>query len=377
MTSAVSIQDMKNPSIVLYGAKNAKLEERPVPELSDPNNVIVRIAYVGVCGSDVHFYTHGGIGRSVDPSTGLTMGHEASGTITSVGPSVTSFKIGDRVAIEPGTPCRRCAACKSGTYNLCRHMLFAAAPGPPSTPGTPGTLSKFYEMAEDLCYVIPDAISLQEAVLVEPLAVAVHAVKLGDVRPGETVVVMGCGTIGLLVAAVARLFGALRIVMVDVREDKVKFAKGWVQGAEGFIADVGMSGEDVAEKMLEEFGLKEEGVDTSGGKIDTVIEASGAASCVEAGICMLRPGGKYVQTGLGREKIEFPIVAMSQKELVVRGCFRYGAGDYELAVKYLEKGAVDVKALISSVSRFEDAVGAWEKTMRGEGVKNLIEGVRD
>jgi D-xylulose reductase len=305
------------------------------------------------------------------------MGHEASGTITSVGPSVTSLKIGDRVAIEPGTPCRRCPACKSGTYNLCRHMLFAAAPGPPSTPGTPGTLSKFYEMAEDFCYVIPDAISLQEAVLVEPLAVAVHAVKLGDVRPGETVVVMGCGTIGLLVAAVARLFGALRIVMVDVKQDKVKFAKGWVHGAEGFVADVGMSGEVVAEKVLEEFGLKEEGVDTSGGKIDTIIEASGAASCVEAGICMLRPGGKYVQTGLGREKIEFPIVAMSQKELVVRGCFRYGAGDYELAVKYLEKGAVDVKALISSVSRFEDAVGAWEKTMRGEGVKNLIEGVRD
>ena len=132
----------------------------------------------------VHFYTHGGIGRPVNPSTGLIMGHEASGTISSIGSSVRTLKIGDRVAIEPGTPCRRCTACKSGTYNLCRRMLFAAAPGPPNTPGTPGTLSKFYEIAEDFCYVIPDAVGLQEAVLVEPLAVAIHAVKLGDVRPG-------------------------------------------------------------------------------------------------------------------------------------------------------------------------------------------------
>jgi D-xylulose reductase len=308
----------------------------------------------------------------VNPSTGIVMGHEASGTIHSIGSSVTSVSIGDRVAVEPGLPCRSCRACKSGTYNLCRKMRFAVAPGPPDTPGT---LSKFYEIAEDWVYKIPAHMGLDEAVMVEPLAVGVHAVKLGDVKPGETVVVMGSGTIGLMCGAVARQFGAHRVILVDVLEKKLEFARVWV-GCETFLAKFDSTPEETAAQLLEKFGLQEEGTDTTGGKVDTVIEASGASSSVEAGIHLVRPGGKYVQTGLGKPKIEFPIVAMSQKELVVRGCFRYGPGDYELAVSYLEKQLIDVKPLISSVTKFEDATQAWDKTARGEGIKNLIEGVR-
>jgi D-xylulose reductase len=300
------------------------------------------------------------------------MGHEASGTIHSIGSSVSSVSIGDRVALEPGLPCRSCRACKSGTYNLCRKMRFAAAPGPPDTPGT---LSKFYETAEDWVYKIPEHMGLDEAVMVEPMAVGVHAIKLGDVRPGETVVVMGSGTIGLMCGAVARQFGAHRVILVDVLEKKLEFARGWM-GCETFLARMDSTPEETAMELLEEFGLQEEGTDTTGGKVDTVIEASGATSSVETGIHLLRPGGKYVQTGLGKPKIEFPIVAMSQKELVVRGCFRYGPGDYELAVSYLEKKLIDVKPLISSVTKFEDATQAWDKTAQGEGIKNLIEGVR-
>jgi D-xylulose reductase len=251
-------------------------------------------------------------------------------------------------------------------------MRFAAAPGPPDTPGT---LSKFYETAEDWVYKTPEHMGLDEAVMVEPMAVGVHAIKLGDVRPGETVVVMGSGTIGLMCGAVARQFGAHRVILVDVLEKKLEFARGWM-GCETFLARMDSTPEETAMELLEEFGLQEEGTDTTGGKVDTVIEASGATSSVETGIHLLRPGGKYVQTGLGKPKIEFPIVAMSQKELVVRGCFRYGPGDYELAVSYLEKKLIDVKPLISSVTKFEDATQAWDKTARGEGIKNLIEGVR-
>jgi D-xylulose reductase len=309
----------------------------------------------------------------VNPSTGIVMGHEASGTIHSIGSAVTLCSPGDRVALEPCVPCRFCKACKSGTYNLCRKMRFAAAPGPPDTQGT---LTKFYDMAEDFVYKIPDDMGLDEAVLVEPLAVGVHAVKLGDVRPGETVVVMGSGTIGLMCAAVARQFGAHRVILVDVLEKKLEFAKGFL-GCETFLAKMESTGEETAAALLKRFGLQEFGIDTSGGKVDTVIEASGATSSIEAGIHLLRPGGKFVQTGLGKPKIEFPIVAMSQKELMVRGCFRYGSGDYELAVGYLSNKLIDVKPLISSVTKFEDATQAWDKTARGEGVKNLIEGVRE
>lgn len=225
-------------------------------------------------------------------------------------------------------------------------------------------------------YPISESVGLDEAVLVEPLAVGVHAVKLGDVRPGETVVVMGSGTIGLMCAAVARQFGAHRVVLVDVLASKLEFAKQYL-GVETFLAGMDVSGEDNASKFLKELGLEENGVDTVGGKVDTVIEASGATSSIEMGICVLRPGGKYVQTGLGKTKVEFPIVAMGQKELLVRGCFRYGAGDYELAVGLIEKKLVSVKPLISSVTPFEHATQAWDKTARGEGIKNLIQGVRD
>ncbi|KAF1923660.1 GroES-like protein [Didymella exigua CBS 183.55] len=364
---------MKNPSIVLYGAKNARLEEKAIPELTDPHHVLIRIAYIGVCGSDVHFWHHGGIGKHVDPSTGIVMGHEASGTIHCIGSSVTRVAVGDRVAIEPGTPCRFCSACKSGTYHLCRQMRFAAAPGPPDTQGA---LCKFFRSSEDFVYKLDDGVGLQEAVLVEPASVAVHAVKLADVRPSETVVVMGSGTIGLLVAAVARQFGAHRIILVDVLEKKLQFARTYL-GVETFCADIESTPEDDAAKLLKEFGLEEFGIDTTGGKVDTVIEASGAASSINMGVHLLRSGGKYVQTGVGKAKIEFPIVAVSNKELMFRGCFRYGAGDYELAVKLITKGLVHVKPLLSSVTPFGDATKAWDKTARGEGIKNLIEGPKD
>ena len=125
------METMQNPSIVLYAAHTAALEDRPIPPLPNPHSLLIRIAYIGVCGSDVHFWHHGGIGKPVDPGTGIVMGHEASGTVHSVGSAVTRFQPGARVAIEPGTPCRLCAVCKAGTYHLCRQMRFAAAPGPP------------------------------------------------------------------------------------------------------------------------------------------------------------------------------------------------------------------------------------------------------
>ncbi|KAJ4292747.1 hypothetical protein N0V90_009410 [Kalmusia sp. IMI 367209] len=350
---------MQNPSIKLYKAGDAKLEDTPVPEIVDGHDVLVRIAFVGV-----HFWQHGGITRMVDPKVGITMGHEASGIIAAVGKDVTSVTVGDHVAIEPGVPCRYCRPCKSGTYHLCKNMRFAADPGPPVSHGT---LSKYYKIAEDFVYKVPETISLEETVLVEPTSVAVHAVKLGDVKPGETVVVMGSGTIGLLCASVAKVFGAHRVLLVDILDGKLQFARDFVK-CETFKPDTSASPEQNAASLVASVGLEE---------VDTVIEASGAPSSIATGIHILRGGGKYVQTGLGRPKVEFPITVMSEKELMVRGCFRYSSGDYELAVSLLTKGLIDVKPLISSTTRFEDATVAWEKTAKGEGVKNLIRGVQD
>jgi D-xylulose reductase len=252
-------------------------------------------------------------------------------------------------------------------------MKFAAAP-----PDNPGTLTKYFKSSEDFVYKIPDEVSHEEAVLAEPTAVAVHAVRLVDVRPGETVVVMGSGTIGLSCAAVAKVFGAEKIVLVDILDEKLKFAKAHL-GVETYKSDIKATPEENAAALLKQLGLESAGVGTSlqEAGVDTVLECSGAASSIATGIHILRPNGKFVQTGLGRPKIEFPIMALSEKELLVRGCFRYSSGDFELAVGFLRNKVIDVKGLISSVLEFQDATKAWDKTGRGEGIKNLIRGVRD
>lgn len=370
---------MQNPSILLYGPGQAKLEDRAIPDIEDEHQVIVRIAYVGVCGSDVssfdavhaltdspaqvHFWKHGGIGTKVNAEQPLVMGHEASGTVHAVGSAVSSVKKGDRVAIEPGTPCRRCRACKNGKYNLCLDMQFAAAP-----PTSHGMLTKYYRIAEDFVYRIPDSLSLQEAVLVEPLAVAVHAVREVDVKPGQSVVIMGSGTIGLLCAAVAEVFGARQTILVDVVQQKLQFARDFI-GCDIFLSKIGQPAQETAEQIIHNFDL--------GAGCDVVIEASGAESCMQTGIHLLRLGGNYIQTGIGKPYMEVPMLMLSEKELKVHGCFRYGSGDYELAVGLLAKGAIKVKTLISSVTPFERATEAWDKTARGEGVKNMIQGCLD
>lgn len=317
----------------------------------------------------VHFWTHGGIGaKGVSPTHPLTMGHEASGVVHSTGSAVTSLRPGDRVAIEPGFPCRRCKACKSGRYNLCQSVEFAAAPSPDHLSDVHGTLCKFYTAPEDFCYKIPADVSLEEAVLVEPLGVAVHVVRLADVRPGQEVVVMGSGTIGLLCAAVAEAFGASKIVVVDVLDRKLEFASGFID-CETFKPDTAASAEDNAARLLREHKFGE--------GVDSVLECSGAESSMQTGIHVLRLGGTYVQAGVGKPYQMAPILAMSEKEVIFKGCFRYSSGDYELALSLLKRKRVSVKELISSMVPFERAAEAWERTKRGEGIKNLIRGVED
>ncbi|OHE98592.1 hypothetical protein CORC01_06043 [Colletotrichum orchidophilum] len=354
---------MQNPSWLLYGPGSAKIVDRPAPTLENEHDVIVRIRYVGVCGSDVHFWKEGGFQRKVSNEKPIVMGHEASGTIDAIGSGVTSVKVGDNVAIEPGFPCRRCKNCKDGVYNLCSDMRFAAAP-----PDSHGALTKYFVVPEDFVYKVPDEVSLQEAVVVEPTAVAVHATRLAEIKYGQDVVVTGCGTIGLLCAAVAKAFGARRVILVDIVQQKLDFAHTFLD-CQTFLVEPGTTSEEVATKLLDTVGIA--------GGVDVVIEASGAQSSIQTGIFLLKSGGSYVQAGLGKAKPEVPMLVLSEKELRVRGCFRYASGDYELALSLIAEGRVKPKALLSSVTPFETATLAWDKTARGEGVKNLIEGVRE
>lgn len=347
----------KNLSFILNKVHDVTFSERPVPQLSSPHEVLVAVNYTGICGSDVHYYDHGAIGHFVvkDP---MVLGHESAGTVVQVGSAVTSLKPGDRVALEPGYPCRRCEACLSGHYNLCPEMRFAA------TPPYDGTLTGFWAAPSDFCYKLPDSVSLQEGALIEPLAVAVHITRQARIQPGQSVVVMGAGPVGLLCAAVARAYGASKVVSVDIVQGKLDFALGF--GSTHAYLSKRVSAEENARSLREECGLPD--------GADAVIDASGAEPSIQASLHVVRVGGTYVQGGMGRADITFPIMALCIKEVTARGSFRYGSGDYKLAIELVASGKVDVKKLITTVVKFGEAEEAFKKVKEGQVIKILIAG---
>jgi D-xylulose reductase len=296
----------------------------------------------------------------VSPDQPLVMGHEASGIVHEVGNAVTELKVGDRVAIEPGHPCRRCEICKKGQYNLCQDMKFAACP-----PDDHGTLTRLFKLPGDFCYKLPDHVGLEEAVLIEPLSVAVHAAKLASLRHGDTVVVCGSGTIGLLCATVAKAFGAKKVVAVDIIESKLDFAREW-NGSNPFLPDPMASSETNASQLITDNQL--------GLGADVTFEASGARTSVSLGVHVLRPGGNFVQVGMVGSNVDFPIQTICEKEQHLHGCFRYGPGDFRIALDMLALNKIDVKDLITAILPFERATDAWEMTRMGQGIKNLIRG---
>ncbi|KAL2113016.1 hypothetical protein VUR80DRAFT_5613 [Thermomyces stellatus] len=351
------IEGKSNLSFILNKPLSLTFEERPVPALKTPHDVLVAINYTGICGSDVHYWLHGAIGHFVvrDP---MVLGHESAGTVVSVGEAVTSLKPGDRVALEPGYPCRRCANCMGGRYNLCPEMAFAA------TPPYDGTLTGFWTAPADFCFKLPDNVSLQEGAMVEPLAVAVHIVKQGGVRPGDSVVVMGAGPVGLLCAAVAKAFGASKVVSVDIVPSKLEFAR--TVGATHTYLSQRVPAEENAANLIGQCDLGE--------GADVVIDASGAEPSIQTSLHVVKMGGTYVQGGMGKSDINFPIMKLCLKEVTAKGSFRYGSGDYKLAVQLLASGLVDVKRMISGVVKFREAEEAFKKAKEGEVIKMLIAG---
>ncbi|KAG5992124.1 hypothetical protein E4U43_003844 [Claviceps pusilla] len=356
-TQTLNPDELSNLSFVLNKPLDVTYQQRPKPSLPSPHHVIVAVNYTGICGSDVHYWHHGAIGHFVvkDP---MVLGHESAGTVIQVGDEVTHLKPGDRVAIEPGYGCRRCTDCRAGKYNLCDKMIFAA------TPPYDGTLTGLWPSPADFCYKLPDTVSLQEGALIEPLAVAVHIVKQACVRPGQSVVVMGAGPVGLLCAAVAGAYGASKVASVDIVQSKLDFARDFAS-THTYLSQ-SIPPEDNARAIKQQLALPR--------GADVVIDASGAEPSIQTSLHTVRVGGTYVQGGMGKNDITFPIMALCLKEVTARGSFRYGPGDYELAIGLVASGRIDVKKLISTVVPFEQAEEAFKKVKEGEVIKILIAG---
>lgn len=281
----------------MRAVQDVAFEDREIPKLRDEHEVRVHVAQTGICGSDMHYWQRGRIGDFVLKSP-IILGHESSGTVVEIGSAVTNLKVGDRVAIEPGVPCRRCDYCRAGSYNLCNDTIFAA------TPPWDGTLAKYYTVASDYCYKIPDHMDMEEAALVEPVSVAVQVCKVADLRANQTVVVFGAGPIGVLSQAVAKASGARKVIAIDISQARLDFARAYA--ADGvFLPPQAKDGTDpiahseaIAASIKEKFELGE--------GADIVLECTGAESCIQAGINVAKKGGTYVQAGMGKE-VHLPV----------------------------------------------------------------------
>ncbi|WP_434318923.1 NAD(P)-dependent alcohol dehydrogenase [Leifsonia sp. P73] len=295
-----------------------ELRDVPIPEL-DADQVLVRIEAVGVCGSDTHFYHEGHIGDLVVEGP-IILGHESAGVIVAVGSAVSAARIGERVSIEPQRPCRRCEHCKTGDYNLCVAMEFYGAYP------IDGVFSEYAVIQDDFAFAVPDSLSADEAALIEPVSVAVHACRRAAITASSRVFITGAGPIGLLTAQVALAFGASEVVVSDPVENRRRFAQTL-----GDIATV--------DPVETDFGSLEL-------HFDAYIDASGNGRAIRQAIPTLRRGGRIVLVGMGNDDLELPVSVIQNRELELTGTYRY-ANTWPTAIELVARGAVRVAPLVT------------------------------
>ncbi|KAK0655111.1 chaperonin 10-like protein [Cercophora newfieldiana] len=320
---------------VLHGPRDLRLESRPLPSLS-PTDVQLSILTTGLCGSDLHYYTHFRNGDILVREP-LTLGHESSGLITALGSAVTSLSVGDRVALEVGQPCTECDLCASGRYNICRGMKFRSSAK--AFPHAQGTLQEEVVMPARWVHKLPAEVSSEMGALAEPLAVALHAAARGGLGEGGKVLVFGAGAVGLLCAAVSKAVTRARVVVVaDIQEDRVRFAveNGF---ADGGVVVPARRPETVEGKLeyAREVAEMVKGLVVNGeavGEVGGTYECTGVESCMQSSIYATAPGGKIMIIGMGNPIQTLPISAASLREVDLIGVFRY-ANTYPRVIELL------------------------------------------
>jgi len=322
----------------LHGAGDLRLREEPIPSISRPDEVLVRVAAVGVCGSDCHYYQRGRIGPFVVEQP-LILGHECSGVVVEVGEAVQHLKPGDEVAVEPGIPCRRCRRCREGRYNICeREVRFMG------TPPWQGAFREYLTWPADFLFKLPAGVGLEDGAMVEPLAVGVHACRRAGLQPGESAAIIGAGPIGLLALQAAAAYGAHPVIATDVFPFRLQLAQKL-----GAVALCAREGEvTAAVRQL-----------TEGAGADVVIETAGTIATIRQAMQMVKTGGVVMLVGLPPEDEGLmPVMDMMAREYDVRTVFRY-ANCYPAALSLIAAGRVDLAPLRTHefpLARTEDAI---------------------
>ncbi|SPF80644.1 NAD(P)-dependent alcohol dehydrogenase [Pseudoprimorskyibacter insulae] len=330
-------------SLVLERKDELSLRDFPAiskaEETLGPRDVRIKLHTVGICGSDVHYYTHGKIGPFV-VNAPMILGHEASGTVIEVGSDVSTLTIGDRVCMEPGIPDPNSRATRLGMYNIDPAVQFWA------TPPVHGILRPTCVHPEAFTFKLPDDVSFAEAAMVEPLAVGVHAATKARVKPGDVAIVMGAGPIGLVTALSALAAGCARVFVTDLAEKKLDIAASLSPA----ITPIQIPAQDMVQIVKRE---------TAGWGADIVFEATGSPHAARTVFEPLAPGGCVVMIGGQPDPIQYDAGAAMVREARVENIFRY-AHVFPRCVGMLSSGAIDVKPLITRTFDFEDSVRAFE-----------------
>lgn len=345
MTSATAPDTMR--TAVLTEPGTIAVESRPVPRPA-ADEVLIEVRSVGVCGSDTHYYDHGRIGDHVVTGP-LVLGHESAGVIVAVGDDVDPARVGERVAIEPGVPCRSCAQCLSGHYNLCPDMVFHA------TPPVDGTLAEYVTHLASFAHALPDSVSLDEGAMLEPLSVGIWACRRAAVGPGVRVLVTGAGPVGQLAAQTALAFGATEVVVADVNAHRLSVATSL--GASEVV--------DVSTTSLADAYAGRPGP-------DVVLECSGHEGSTQAAIRVAAPAGRVVLIGMGGDTLALPLGDVQNRELWVTGVFRY-ANTWPTAIDLVASGRVRLGPLATGHFGLEETAAALTAARTdAQAIKSII-----
>ena len=341
----------KMKTAVMLGIGKMGFEERDIPQPKD-NEVLVQLEYVGICGSDLHYYETGAIGDYVVKPP-FVLGHEPGGTVVEVGKNVKHLKAGDRVALEPGRTCGHCEFCKEGKYNLCPDVVFFA------TPPVDGVFQEYVAHEADLCFKLPDNVSTLEGALIEPLAVGFHAAIQGDAHLGQKAVVMGAGCIGLVSMMALKARGVSEVYVVDIMEKRLE--KALELGAAGVING---AKEDVVQKVNEI---------TNGRGMDLVIETAGTEITTRQAIQIARKGSNIVLVGYSKTgEMTLPMSLVLDKELTFKTVFRY-RHIYPMAIEAVAAGKVDLKGIVTDIFPLDEAQKAMYYSVNNKA--DIVKGV--
>lgn len=330
----------------MRGTDHMVIKEIPVPDIKD-KEVLVSLEYVGICGSDVHYYHNGCCGPfKVDLTEDYMLGHECAGTIVKIGKDVENLKVGDRVALEPGITCGKCEACKSGHYNLCPDVVFLA------TPPVQGCNEEFIAFPEDMCFKLPENVSTKEGALIEPLSVGFYASEQGNVKPGDTVVILGAGCIGLVTLLACKARGAGKIIVSDLVDTRLEKAKE-------LGADIVINGKE------EDIFKKTEEI-TNGRGYDIVFETAGSPVTIAQTPFLVRRGGTITLVGISaQEEIDFNFGQIMDKEATIKTVFRY-KNIYPKAIAAVSSGAINVKNIVTHEFELENIEEAYNEAVNNK-----------